>query len=551
MKPYPYYQTQTVSSIKEIIELPYAQKPDKDVFRVRVSNTSYKSITWREFKEDVDAFGTALINSGLQKSHICVIGENSYEWVLTYMSVICSDSVIVPLDKELPAEKLADLIAFADAKAIVFSKSYAPMMKQIAPLLKDVTHYICMDDVPEFTSIPAQINKGKELLANGDTSFAEVVPDIEKMSALLFTSGTSGLPKGVMLSQKNLITSFEGACKHISFTENDVMLSVLPLHHAYESNCGILAVLNLHCVICFNANLKQFLSNLQLFKPTGMSLVPLVADTMFRRVMDGAKKSGKLKKLQTAMKISDFLQRLNIDVSDKIFSEVYDAFGGRFKKAFVGGAPMNPVITKAFRKLGIQMLQGYGITECSPLVSVNRENYYKDDSVGPVLPVCLIKIEEGEILVSGDNVMLGYYKNEEATKEAFSGKWFRTGDLGYLDGDGFLYITGRKKNLIILASGENVCPEELEGHIINLPLVKEVVVLEENNAITADVYPDFEYAEQNQIEDIQSTLEKQIDDINRGLPRYKHVTVIRTRDVEFEKTTTKKIIRYKVNGGNI
>ncbi len=545
MKPYPYNKTRDVVRVSDMLDYRVQNTPEKDAFRVRTGKDSYKSITWGECAGQVDALGTALYARGLQNAHICVLGENSYEWILTYFTALCGEMVIVPLDRELPKEKLAELIRFSDAKAVMFSGLYAGIMKELQPGL-DGVELFCMADDKGFTSLDTLLEEGNRLLAAGNASYKNSVPGLESLAAIYFTSGTSGDQKGVMLSQKNIVASFHGATKHVDFGEEDVFLSVLPLHHAYESNCGILAVLHHGVVICFNESLKQFLPNLQLFKPTGMSLVPLITVTLFRQIMDGAKKSGKIKKLQAGMKLSDLLMRLNIDVTDKLFAEVYGALGGRFKKAFVGGAPMNPAITKAFRQLGITLLQGYGITECAPLVAVNREYFYKDDSVGPVLPVCRVKIVEGEVWVKGDNVMIGYYKNEEATQETMEDGWLKTGDLGYIDMDGFLYITGRKKNLIILDSGENVSPEELEGYVIDLPLVKEVVVYEDSGSIVAEIYHDADYAAAENIADVPGELKRQIDDINRGLPMYKHIRDIRLRDTEFEKTTSKKIIRYKV-----
>ncbi len=544
MKPYPYYTTREVHSIGDIVKYRLANTPEKDAFRVRIDKDNYKSISWRKFGEDIDALAASLRARSLSEAHICVVGENSYEWVVVFFAVIMGGGVIVPLDRELPAPKLKELIDFSDAKAIFFSNTYTAAMADIKNELTDVG-YFCMQG--ETGSLPELLEAGKALLEDGASSCLNKAADIEKLAAIYFTSGTSGEQKGVMLCQRNMVASFDGACKHVHFTDDDVVLSVLPLHHCYESNCGILALLHSGCVICFNENLKVFLSNLKLFRPTGMSLVPLIADTLFRQIMDAAQRNGKLRKLQTGMKISDLLQKLNIDVTEKLFGEVYEALGGRYRKSFVGGAPMNPVVTKAFRQLGITMLQGYGITECSPLVSVNRENFYKDDSVGPVLPICRVKIKDGEVLVKGDNVMLGYYKNEQATKEAMDEGWFKTGDLGYIDMDGFLYITGRKKNLIILESGENVSPEELEGYVVNLPLVSEVVVYEDENKIMAEIFPDADYARENEIADIEAELMAQITDINKGLPRYKHIHGLRLRDSEFEKTTSKKIIRYKVH----
>lgn len=548
LKPYPYYETRPVTTLKDVITWPARRTPEKDAFRVRIDRKHYRGISWRQFEDDVNALGTALLSHGLGNAHIGVIGENSYEWVLVYMAVLCGVGVIVPLDRDLPAEKLAEQMQFADAKAVFFSKTYESMMREFSASLSGMELFSNMNGAETFgVTLGALLEEGRALLAKGDRAYLDAQPNTEKMAAILFTSGTSGTSKAVMLSQKNLITSFDCACKHISYTEDDVMLSVLPLHHAYESNCGILAMLHTSTVVCFNENLKYFFDNLKLFRPTGMSLVPMFSETMYKQVVEEAKRAGKYKKLTFGRRLSRFMQRLGLGVPRKLFRDVYEPFGGRFKKAFVGGAALDPQITAFFRDLGIVMLQGYGITECSPLVAVNREKYYNDSSVGPILPCCEVKIDGGEILVRGDNVMLGYYKNEEATREVFSDGWFRTGDLGRLDEKGFLHITGRKKNLIILSNGENISPEELETHLMRIPYVKEAVVYESKGVITAEIFPDMDAAQGQGITDVQAFLRGKADELNTRLPQYKQIQAVKFRDTEFEKTTTKKIKRFVLN----
>lgn len=548
MKPYPYYETRPVNRLKDVISWPLERTPEKDAFRVRIDRTHDKGISWKQFASDVDALGTALCARGLQHAHICVIGENSYEWVLVYMSVLCGGGVIVPLDRDLPAEKLTEQMQFADAKAVFFSKTYEDMMHTLSARLPDMTCFVNTNGAETFgLTLNALLEEGRTLLEKGERTYLDAQPDLEKMSAILFTSGTSGDSKAVMLSQKNLIASFDGACRHVSYSADDVLLCVLPLHHAYESNCGILSMLHTSTVVCFNENLKYFFDNLKLFRPTGMCLVPMFSETMYKQVIEGAKRAGKYKKLMFGRKLSRFLKKLGIDVTAKLFGDVYEPFGGRFKKAVVGGAALDPQITEFFRDLGIVMLQGYGITECSPLVSVNREQFYNDSSVGPVLPCCEVKIDDGEILVKGENVMLGYYKNEAATRDAFADGWFRTGDLGHVDENGFLHITGRKKNLIILSNGENISPEELETLLMRLPLVKEAVVYEADGLITAEIFPDADEAARQGVSDVQTFLQERLDALNATLPPYKQMQALKLRQEEFEKTTTKKIKRYTLN----
>lgn len=547
MKPYPLYTTREIHSIKDLFDYPLEHTPDKDAFRVRTRNGEAEGISWRKFKDDVDDLGTALYARDLKGKHIAVIGDNMYEWILTYMTAMCGDMVIVPLDKDLPAEQLAELIRFADVSAIVFAPRLAGMVEEMRPDLPDVELFAAMRPAGEFTTLSDLIAEGRRLREQGDTSYTSEDPDTAKMAALLFTSGTTGRPKGVMLSQNNIVSCFDSACKQLSFTEDDVMLSILPLHHAYETVGGILAMLHTSTVVCFNENLKYLGSNLKLFSPTGMAAVPLVLDTLLRQIRDGARKAGKLKQLETGIKLGNLLSKMKIDASDKMFADVYEAVGGRLKKGFVGGAPANQETLKALNALGLQFRHGYGITECSPFVSVNRERYNKPESVGPLLDGVKVRIQDGEIQVQGPVVMLGYYKDPEATRNAFTADgWFRTGDLGYLDDDGFLYVTGRKKNLIILSSGENISPEELETQLDRSPLVRECVVLEEDGQIAAHIYPDPETLAESGPAAAQKLLERMVSKVNARQPRYRHITKVVLHEQEFEKTTTKKIKRDKV-----
>lgn len=549
MKPQPHNKVREVDRVGDILSYRRKVSPDKDVFRIRRNKDSYTSISWKKFGEDVDALGTALYSLGFKGKRIAVIGENFYQWILTYMTVLNGDMVIVPLDRDLPTEKIKELLLFSDTSIVIFSKSYINMMHKLEGQL-DSTTFICMQRADGFICMDELIKVGDNLLKKGNETYLESQPDVDKLSAIYFTSGTSGDQKGVMLSQRNMVTSFCGACSNVYFSEDDVFLSVLPLHHAYESNCGILAILHWGSVICFNESLKLFSSNLQLFKPTAMSLVPLFITTMYKQIMDGAKKSGKLEKLKTGMKISAFLKKLKIDVTDKMFADVYSGFGGRFKKAFVGGAALDPALTKAFDSLGITLLQGYGITECSPIVSVNMDHYNKAASVGLPVLGCEVRVKDGEIQVRGGNVMIGYLHDEQTTDSVMDEEWFKTGDLGYIDSDGFVYITGRKKNLIILESGENISPEELESFIEPWEIVKEVMVYENNGVIAAEIFPDENYVNSEGITDVYANVNAKIEELNKTLPIYKQIGSVKLRDNEFEKTTTKKIKRFMVNGGS-
>lgn len=541
MKHYPHYSTRKVSTLRELITTPARKTPHKDVFRIRTSKESYRSISWKEFESDINALGTALIEKGLKGSNICVIGENSYEWILTYMSVVNGVGAIVAVDKDLQDEEIKNIIINSDAKAVVFSNTYQYSINVMKKDLVNVAHYICINPKKnDFVSLSSLIGLGNEIIQNGGKQYLHAEIDTTGLAALIYTSGTTGQCKGVMLSQNNMIANISAAASMVFCGPDDVVMSILPTHHTYEFTCNILAVFLCEATICINESMKHIKDNLKLYKPTLLFLVPLIAETVYKNILAEAEKNGKLKKLNTGVKVSNALRFVRIDIRKKIFSDIHDVFGGRLKKIVLGGAPMNPFTAKALRNIGILVLQGYGITECSPLVAVNRERHYKDHSVGLAVPCNKVKIKDGEILVKGENVMLGYYKNPEATAEAFDGEWFKTGDLGYIDEDGFLYITGRKKNLIILDNGKNVYPEEIEGYLAAIEQIKEAVVYEENKLIAAEIYPDPETDNAEQI------IRDRIALLNKTLPIYKQVQSIKFRQTEFEKTTTKKIKRHKV-----
>lgn len=541
MKINPYNPTRTISVLKELITGPAQKHPEKDLFRIRTSKETFRSVSWYDFETDINALGTALITKGLKNSKVCIIGENTYEWVLTYMSVINGVGVIVPIDKDLAVDEIKNIVNDCEAEAVFFTKSYINIMKSLVDDLPNVKFYICTNsESGHFDSIKDLIKEGQTLLAEGNTEYINTVINTETLSAIIYTSGTTGFSKGVMLSQKNIISNITAAASMVFCGTDDVVVSILPLHHTYEMTCDILAVFLCEATICFNESLKHLSDNLDLFKPTLLFLVPLVVETFYKRIITEVTRTGKYRQLKVGVKISNSLRLFNIDITKGLFAEIHNVFGGRLKKVVVGGAATNPEIAKVYCDLGILLLQGYGISECAPLVAVNREKSHKHNSVGLAVPCNSVKIQDDEIHVKGTNVMLGYYKNERATNDTFDDGWLKTGDLGYIDKDGFLYITGRKKNVIILDNGKNVYPEEIEGYLAGIKLIKEAVVYEENKLITAEIYPDYETA------NVESTIRKQISDLNKTMPLYKQVKNVKFRTSEFEKTSTKKIKRHRL-----
>lgn len=531
----------------------------RDAFRVKTAVGGICGTSYTALSDDMDAFGTALFNIGLKGEHIAIIGENCYEWVVSYLAVVNGGSVIVPIDKELSEEEIANVILKSDSSVVIYTQSFASVIQSLQPQIISVKYCIGIHEASEhglFLSYDRLINWGKELLTQGDNHYVTEAVDPEKMCVILYTSGTTGNSKGVMLCQKNLVSVIYGAMQAIRLKR--VTLSVLPIHHTYENTCGILTTLYDGITICFNDSLKYLTENIQLFKPSMLILVPLFVEAMYKKIWEKAKKTGRETLLKKLIAISNALLKVHIDFRALFFHSIRKAFGGKLKLIICGGAPLRAELVYGFNELGIQVLNGYGITECSPLVSVNRNRYYCEDSVGVVIPCCEVRIDspdenkEGEILVRGDNVMMGYYKNAEETKKAFDGEWFRTGDIGMIGSDGFLRITGRIKNTIILSNGKNIQPEELEDHLINkLPYIKEVIVfgLEDETgkktSVCARVVLDNEYAEEKNIDNLEAVLSADIHEINRNLPTYKQINKVMTQYEEFEKTTSKKIKRYK------
>lgn len=533
-----YYKTREISTLKEVISGVSKEMLDKDIFRYRITKDTYGSISWRKCLEDMDALGTALLSRGFQDSNICILGENSYPWVLTYMTTVNGVGVIVPIDKELSDEEITNIINQCEGKVVVFSKSFEKVIKNIKSQCENVELFLCYNSKKDdFISLDTLIQEGTELIAQGDTAYINAEIDIKKVCAIIFTSGTTGFSKGVMLSQKNLISDMRASSSTFSVLEGDMALSILPLHHTFAFTGEILDVLLHERTVCFNESMRHLQDNMKLFKPTTMFTVPLILETLYKRIMEQVVKSGKSKKMKIAMKVSDFLLVFGIDIRKKLFADIHEVFGGNIKTVYVGGAAMDPEITKVFQSIGILVLQGYGITECSPFVSTNMEQANNDKSVGLVVPCCEVKIQDGEILVKGDNVMLGYYKNEEATKAVFDGEWFKTGDLGYFDKKGFLYITGRIKNVIILDNGKNVYPEELEAYIKRVEHVNEVLVYGIDNIIYAEIFPNLE------IPNVQELIKEQIDKLNKKLPVYKQVNKVIFRESDLKKTTSHKVKR--------
>lgn len=545
------YDIPKVKSMREMLALASAESGDKTAIMYKSGN-DIVSHTYSEFTDTTYYLGTALIDLGFGESHIAVIGENSYPWICVYLTVLQSSGVIVPVDKELPESDIFNVLQHSDSEIVFCSAKYEKIFRENRDKIPFIKKFVCFDedeDDGDFISYSKLVKRGEELRNSGDKSFDGAGSDEYALKMLVYTSGTTGMSKGVMLSEHNLasIVSYGPTVSDV----HTKCLSVLPYHHTYEAVAGILVGLHRRATICINSQLTQVLKNLQVFKPDYIYLVPAFVELFHKKIWQTAKKQGKEKGLKLLIVLSNALRKIGIDKRRKLFSSIHESFGGNLIKIVCGGAPIRAELGDFFDSIGINLINGYGITECSPLVSANREEINDCSTVGVVLPCCEIKFinktseGDGEICVKGDTVMMGYYKMPEVTAEVLEDGWFKTGDYGKMNENGLLMITGRKKNLIVLDNGKNVFPEELENYIQAIPYVKEVIVSGEKDengietALSAEIYIDPEMIPENPLD----TLRSDIDEATKELPVYKRINTIKLRDTEFEKTTSNKIKR--------
>jgi len=556
---YPLYETDVVGNLKELVNNCAAKYAGKIAFEYRLDGQANEQVTYSQFKSDIESLGTAFYKLGLRNCHIAVLGENSYEWIITYLAVTGGSSVIVPVDRELPPMEMKNIITGSNCRALVFSEKFAATIAELDAEIDQLDKLINMDspqDAGRVLSFQALLEMGRKAVAAGDRNFIDNPIENEALAAIIYTSGTTGVSKGVMLSQSNIASNVVATAQHTTAYENSVL--VLPLHHTFGWTAGVLCMLHIGSRIGVNSSLKNVTRDMMFYKPTQMCLVPLYLETMYKRIWEQAEKQHKIGLLKMLLVISRGLIALGIDMRRRLFTAVLEGFGGRLCLVICGGAPLDAKYVKGFRDFGIQVLNGYGLTECAPIVTANRNDYYRDDSIGLVLPGCQVMIDnpdangEGELLVKGPNVMLGYYNNPQATAATMAGAWLRTGDIGSIDADGFVYITGRIKNMIKLSSGINIYPEELEMLIMDIPLVKEAIVYGQTVAgkkepmLFAEVFLDKQFIESHGITDPEQFLHAEIESINGGLPYYKKIGQIIIRPVEFDKTTTRKIKRFKI-----
>ena len=499
------------NTIEEILSRAAEAFGPEDAVRYKAGKNEVTAKSYRQLAEDSRRFSSALASLGMQGRHAAIIGPTSYSWLTAFFGTVNSGSVAVPLDVSLPAEELCELICRADVSVLVADEARADVIDLCKERCPGVT---CVISMQQEESSDRALSLAA-LLKNGSDSFS-FCPDPDRLCAILFTSGTTGKSKGVMLTHRNLAQN--ATCLDMKIPPRTVLLSVLPIHHAYCLSMDILKGISLGSVICINDSLLRVAKNIKLFRPDMILMVPLMIETLAKKMEDTK------------------------DLPKKLVKNMI--FGKQFHTICSGGAYLNPDYIDLFAQYGITILQGYGMTECSPVISTNLSWDIRKNSVGKLMPNCTAKVVDGELWVSGTSVMLGYYKMPEETAETLVDGWLRTGDLGYVDEDGYVYLTGRQKNLIITKNGENVSPEELENRLGQHRLVQEVLVRESEGVIEAEIFPDYEYARKKKIRDLSSALQDMIDGYNREAPVYKRIYRLKIRETEFEKTPSKKIKRF-------
>ena len=522
------------------------------IFKV---NGEIVSLKYSQFVNDVKCLGEYLLNQKLNNNRIAFISPNRYEWEVTYMAVACSNLTCVPLDRSLPQNEFKSLLIRSESEILIYDKKYSDMIEEFK-YDKDIKiqQYICMDT--DFVDV---LEKGRELLTSKNAKFPKVKIDNDKPRVMLFTSGTTSGAKCVLLSHKNLCAQLYGISFLYDIDKTDVYLSFLPLHHTFECSTGFLYGISVGAKRAYSEGLRHFVDNIKEFNVTCFVSVPAIMEGIYKNIMKGVKKNKKMMQLKIALKASDTFRKLGIDLRAKLFKDVREKVGDKLRFVVCGGAPLNPEVCKALNNLGITVYQGYGLTETSPVITAENAKHNRLGSVGLPMEGVRVKIDNpdsdgiGEIITKSDNVMLGYYDSPEETKKAFKGGWFYTGDLGYIDEDGYLFITGRKKDVIVLKNGKNIFPEELEMLVNKLPGVVESIVYgskQDDGDINLHcklVYNKNEVKEQFKLEDESQIREEYWNmiknKINKAMPTYKYIKNVAVTTEGLIKTTTNKVKR--------
>lgn len=561
------YEADTIKNFRELVNRSAKKYPNNIAYKFKENlgkpNQKVVEKTYKEVKEEIECLGTVLLKMGLENKKIALIGSNRYEWCESYFAITTSNMVVVPLDKALPEQEIRNLIQRSKADAVIFEDKYNETFKKLKEENSTLKYYINMDLKEEkdgVLSFKKLLVEGKKLLEDGDTKYKDIKIDNEKMSVLIFTSGTTSAAKGVMLSQKNITSNIIAMAKMSKMYETDVLLSFLPLHHTFECTITFLYGFYSGATVAFCDGLKYIANNLQEYKISVFVAVPLVLETIYKKIQKGIKKQGKEKIVNIMSKIANFLLIFHIDIRRKVFKSVLDQLGGNLRIAYFGAASMDKNIIKGYNNFGIDTVQGYGLTETSPLLAAETDKEHCPGSVGMApfnVKIRLENVDEkgiGEIVAKGPNVMIGYYEDPQATKEAIKDGWFHTGDLGYYNKDGYLFIAGRKKEVIVLKNGENVFPSDIEFLVNELPYVQESLLYSKENSkgeLTLGikvVYDDTlikeKFGEKSKKE-YKDLIWEDIKKINQKLPVFKRIKELIITTEPLEKTTTQKIKRFK------
>ena len=563
-----FYEVRTIENFRDMLKQSSEIFSEKIAFVKKISEKNYREISYKAFQQEVVKLGTALLNLVPKNLTVCVVGENRYEWCLGYLATTNSGGIVVPMDKQLPVAEKINLIQQSNANVIIFSDKCQKEVEEISEKIPSLKYFINMD-IEEDTGIMMSLNrlleKGEKLLEDGDKAYENAEVKSDEMSILLFTSGTMDNAKGVMLTQRNVCEDIMSVCSVVDIKDTDSSVSILPLHHTYQCSLGFILLLYRGCTIYFNDGLRYIQKNLKEYGPTILITVPLLLENMYKKIWEQARKTkGLERKLKIAIAVTNVLRDVfHIDIKRKVFKEIHDTVGGNLRLIITGAAAISPEVSKGFYDFGMTTYQGYGLTETAPLLIGNNDRVCKHGSIGVPIPGVDIKINNpnedgiGEILAKGKNIMLGYIINGVVDKSCFKDGWFYTGDLGYKDKDGFYYITGRNKNVIVTKNGKNIFPEELETKINESPFVLESLVYgkydEETGEVkvNAQIFPNMEAIKESlksmvvSKEDVKKFLNDVVKGVNKEMPLYKHIKDFSIRDTEFIKTTTQKIKRYK------
>lgn len=561
------YEADTIKNFRELVNRSAKKYPNNIAYKFKENlgkpNQKVVEKTYKEVKEEIECLGTVLLKMGLENKKIALIGSNRYEWCESYFAITTSNMVVVPLDKALPEQEIRNLIQRSKADAVIFEDKYSEIFKKLKEENSTLKYYINMDLKEEkdgVLSFKKLLVEGKKLLEDGDTKYKDIKIDNEKMSVLIFTSGTTSAAKGVMLSQKNITSNIIAMAKMSKMYETDVLLSFLPLHHTFECTITFLYGFYSGATVAFCDGLKYIANNLQEYKISVFVAVPLVLETIYKKMQKGIKKQGKEKIVNIMSKIANFLLIFHIDIRRKVFKSVLDQLGGNLRIAYFGAASMDKNIIKGYNNFGIDTVQGYGLTETSPLLAAETDKEHCPGSVGMApfnVKIRLKNVDEkgiGEIVAKGPNVMIGYYEDPQATKEAIKDGWFHTGDLGYYNKDGYLFIAGRKKEVIVLKNGENVFPSDIEFLVNELPYVQESLLYSKENSkgeltlgikvVYNDTLIKEKFGEKSKKE-YKDLIWEDIKKINQKLPVFKRIKELIITTEPLEKTTTQKIKRFK------